>query len=358
MALDWLDSRRRAMLREMGIRVWQAPAALLPKAPALEVAAHSAQAPEAPASARSSAGSAPELIAARAGIPGLAGTFGIKKPVLGSGLNAGKASPAALAGSAGIHTGRGTEASDTPAHNASWTLGPLQLWQRLPSSSPQPLEDQSATPTAAATPTSPELSAAPRWLVVCEAADTGVDVQAGATGELLGNMLRAMQQALPRLSALSALPDVAANSRPQPVVVVQLAAWAQQQRPQPSQRQAVAQLEAAVPPAQATLQALLADFQPDIVLLLMGRMAAVAWLAAAQQNPPNGNVDSLANLPFNQLRSQPHAIEGGSTALVSHDLQSLLRTPARKAQAWEDLCQAVHISQKAARERWAKAGQS
>ena len=77
----------------------------------------------------------------------------------------------------------------------------------------------------------------------------------------------------------------------------------------------------------AALSALVAHAQPDVVLV-MGRLAALALL-------PSGE-------PFGKLRGRVHALQGAKT-IVTYDAAYLLRTPADKARAWDDLCLAISL---------------
>ena len=324
-SLEWLDARRRAMLREMGIRVWHALPALSPAAainpePLVLVQAENppdtsrvASRTDVHTDARATADFAPELIAVRAGLPSVADTLGLKKEA---------SSPAA----------EFVQSAPTQTHVA-WALGPLQSVQ-----APFVGDLIAASPANLAGVEQPggfaPMSPAPRWLVICEMPTLNTDpLGEGLAGQLLRNMLQAMHQGLQRLQSAHATPadNPAAHASP----VVQLAAWApvQAERPLSSMQQQLAQA--------------VAGFQPDAVLLLMGRSAAIALLAEAQSMPPGAD---FAALPFNQLRAKPHALHG-CVALLSYELAVLLRTPARKAQAWEDMSQLLQLSQQAAQAR-------
>jgi DNA polymerase len=78
----------------------------------------------------------------------------------------------------------------------------------------------------------------------------------------------------------------------------------------------------------AALSALVARAQPDVVLV-MGRLAALALL-------PSGE-------PFGKLRGRVHTLHGAKT-VVTYDAPYLLRTPADKARAWDDLCLAMSLT--------------
>ena len=309
------------MLREMGIRVWHALPVLSPAVAVNPEPLVLVQAEDPPDTSRvtsrvaahTPADFAPELIAARAGLPSVTDTIGLKKEA---------SSPAA----------EFVQSAPTQTHVA-WALGPLQSVQA-------PFFGD----LIAASPSNPggveqpggfaPMSPAPRWLVICETPSLNTDpLGEGLAGQLLRNMLQAMHQGLQRLQSAHA--TLAENPAAHAAPVVQLAAWApvQAERPLSSMQQQLAQA--------------VAGFQPDAVLLLMGRSAAMALLAKAQSMPPGAD---FAALPFNQLRAQPHEVHG-CVALLSYELAVLLRTPARKAQAWEDMSQLLQLSQQAAQAR-------
>ncbi|MEO5658652.1 MAG: uracil-DNA glycosylase, partial [Polaromonas sp.] len=66
---------------------------------------------------------------------------------------------------------------------------------------------------------------------------------------------------------------------------------------------------------------------PDVVLV-MGRLAAQALLASGE--------------PFGKLRGRVHQLQGAKTVLT-YDAHYLLRSPADKARAWDDLCLAMSL---------------
>ena len=137
-----------------------------------------------------------------------------------------------------------------------------------------------------------------RWLVLAETPAAALQRGPfnpfdGEAGKLLDNMLRA--------------------ARLHKAGVVLLA---------PLVRGAAAGVGAALPEA---LPALLASAQPDVVLV-MGRLAAQALLQSSE--------------PFGKLRGQVHSLHGAKTVLT-YDATYLLRNPADKAKAWDDLCLAM-----------------
>lgn len=177
-----------------------------------------------------------------------------------------------------------------------------------PLSRPSPLATRPAPATPAGLPTSVRRLHPPRalypdvdpqhtpaalgagWLLVAEGT-ADADPFTGEAGQLLGNMLRALQlHRHPRvfLCTLSAPHGSAADA----------------------------------PPAVGTLAEALASVQPS-VLLLMGRAAAHF---ALDRNDPLGT-----------LRAQPHTV-AGVPAVVTYDAPYLLRAPGAKPAAWADLC--------------------
>ncbi|WP_341909537.1 uracil-DNA glycosylase family protein [Polaromonas sp. YR568] len=243
-----LDKRHRAMLREMGVRVWlpmAPPAADLPAEPSI------ATAPETVATPVRSAPTAPV------------------RPVV--------AAPAAVPASASAPLP--SSSTDTASATAAWALGaPTALY-------------------AAAAP-----STGPRWLVLVEAPQAVLARKPfqpfeGDAGKLLDNMLRAArlhQGATVHLAPLARLGSAAEPS---------------------------AALGSALPE-------LMASFQPD-VLLVMGRLAGQAVVGSGE--------------PFGRLRGQVHTVQGVRTVLT-YDATYLLRSPADKARAWDDLCLVLTVA--------------
>ena len=228
-----LDKRQRAMLKEIGVRVWSPLAVLAPAVPVPVIAIESAAA---------------KAIKTKA----VAG-FEAEKP---------PQSPPSLP----------TALHAAPVE-ARWQFDTAHaLFADLP---PQP---------------------GPRWLVLAEASPEPANAHPldGDAGQLLGNMLRAARLA-----------------HPGRVVLV------------PLRRLSPAPIDMAAPPVLAApLAALIAAHQPDL-LLVMGRLAAQALLHTTE--------------PLGKLRGRVHDLQGVPT-VVTYDAQPLLRTPADKAKAWDDLC--------------------
>ena len=254
-----LDKRQRAMLRDMGIRLWlPLPAAVAALAESAEPAlATSAATPATPPPAPrnppvSQHKTAPESIAEKAIKTGTSGQFYQKNAAL---------------------------AADTGTSSA--LTGASPTWQF-------------ATPHVLYADAPPGEGGGPRWLVLAETSTDALQASDfhpfdGEAGKLLDNMLRATRLAAPGR-----------------VVLV------------PMCRQLSG--DAAVPGA--SLAELVAAHQPHL-LLVMGRLAAQALLHTTE--------------PLGKLRGRVHTLHGVKT-IVTYDAQPLLRTPADKAKAWDDLC--------------------
>lgn len=259
-----LDKRQRAMLREMGVRVWQplaAPAAVL---------------------------AAPESIAANARVASASGHFDQKNQPSGGFVAptaplapAAPAAPAARRDAAPVRSALPPAAAAAPSA-ADAPVSPQASWQ---------LGDAQALYAPAAQPVGL------RWLVLAETPASGLQqpVFDGDAGRLLNNMLRAAR--LHQADAVLFAPLV---------------------------RQAGVPVSLAF---SAALAALIERAQPDLVLL-MGRLAALALLQSHE--------------PFGRLRGRVHALHGVKT-VVTYDAAYLLRTPADKGKAWDDLCLAMSL---------------
>lgn len=172
-----------------------------------------------------------------------------------------------------------------PAPAASAAGAPLAWTLQAP---------QPAYPQAAAQDTAD--AAAPRWLLVVEGPPGAHPLDAEA-GLLLENMLRALRlqhSAQVFFCLLTPQDATAAPTAPGTAPCTP----------------ALAEAVAAVQPA---------------VLLLLGRAAARAVLGRSE--------------PLGQLRAQKHTA-AGVPAVVTYDVPYLLRNPATKAGAWDDLCRA------------------
>ncbi|WP_309684049.1 uracil-DNA glycosylase family protein [Polaromonas sp.] len=251
-----LDKRQRAMLREMGVQIWQ-PAA--PATPAAQ-AAPEAELPE-PQRAINS-------IAATSRFPGTTAPIAPQNPP------ARRPPP-----SAPVAAPAPPPQAPADSGAASWRLGEACALYA----------DAGAAPGA-------------RWLVLAETPAAALRAQPfeplqGEAGKLLDNMLRAARKHQAGSVLLVPLARLAASSG----------------------------LESELP---AALAALLASARPDLVLV-MGRLAAQALLQSTE--------------PLGRLRGQVHRLQGAAT-VVSYDAHYLLRNPADKARAWDDLCLAMSLA--------------
>ena len=176
-----------------------------------------------------------------------------------------------------------------PVPQAPLPIAPARSHGTAPSWSlgeAQPLYAETAAPGAA------------RWLVLAEtpAAALMTPVLHGDVGKLLDNMLRAARLPVAGAVLLAA-------------VVRHFAA----------------------PPGEAfsvALADLIDQARPDIVLV-MGRMASQALLGSTE--------------PLGRLRGQVHTVHG-ARAVVTYDAAYLLRAPADKAKAWDDLRLAMGLA--------------
>jgi DNA polymerase len=149
------------------------------------------------------------------------------------------------------------------------------------------------------------------WMIVGEAPGEQEDRQGepfvGPAGQLLDNMLRAI--GLTRAEAPPARQVYIANTlkcRPP-----------KNRNPEPTETATCAPF----------LERQIALVQPRIILA-MGRFAAQALLASTE--------------PLGKLRGRAHAWHGVPVIVTYHPAY-LLRTPADKARAWEDLCLAATL---------------
>ena len=257
-----LDARHKAMLREMGVRLWWPTRS----APAQPTAAQAAEADPAASSASGQASDRPpgqamgHDPATRVAPPATATAPKAPTSVAGTARNTGStaASPP-RSEPAQMPTPTG------PGEALHWQIGPLQALH------PGPDE-------------------APRWLLLSEQRQENGWGPGGHASELLQRMLHA-----------------AGLHRGCQVWLA------------PMQRSAQGGV-------QGLEQAL--AMEPDLVFI-MGRLAAQALLETAE--------------PLGRLRGQVHEL-WGTPAIVSYDCVTLLRNPADKAKAWDDLCLALQLA--------------
>ena len=275
-----LDARQRAMLAEMGVRVWapRAEAAVVEPAPA-EVPAVSAPVAPPPAETRPSAPPAPATAPRTApAAPAVAPVAVPTSPAATERLRpAGVAQmdwPALRAAVAGC------EACGLckTRRNTVFGVGDTQT----------------------------------DWMIVGEAPGENEDLQGepfvGAAGQLLDNMLRAVGRSRSGEGAKGAYIANVLKCRPPA-----------NRNPQP---QEVAQCE----PYLARQVALV---KPKIIVA-MGRFAVQSLLRTEE--------------PIGRLRGRVHRYEGVPVIVTYHPAY-LLRTPADKAKAWEDLCLAMETAE-------------
>ncbi|MDO8385217.1 MAG: uracil-DNA glycosylase [Polaromonas sp.] len=288
MSLD-LDKRQRAMLREMGVRIWQAPPAAAVVPPAIDsVAAHARpaeaearfdaerQRPPAPAARPPAATPAPAARASAAPAPGLA-----PRPA-GIELMAWPALQAAVSGCRAC-------ALCTSRKNTVFGVGP---------------EAGEAAPVV-------------DWLIVGEAPGENEDLAGepfvGQAGKLLDNMLLALR--LQRGNDGALRPGVAKNIFITNVLKCRPPA---NRNPDPAE---VAQCE---PYLKRQIELL----QPKMILAL-GKFAAQSLL--------QDSVPDVQKIPLGKLRGQVHSYLG-VPVVVSYHPAYLLRSLGDKAKAWDDLC--------------------
>ncbi len=274
-----LDARQRAMLEEMGVRVWWPGPVPDTTAPAAEAAV--------------------PRPAPRTGLAPGERTLPQPQPQPHSQPHPGSAAPVAPSATA---TPAAPSATATPAaplrHPAA-----LPLATRQPPSAHPPAADTALAPGGwrlqppqalfpHADPQRTPAALGAGWLVVVEG-HAGTDPLAGDAGRLLENMLRALQL----------------HHHPRAFVCL-LDAPPASEAPAPGGLQALEAAVAAVQPA---------------VLLLLGRTAARVLLGRSE--------------PLGQLRTATLQV-AGVPAVVGYDTPYLLRAQPAKAQAWADLCRA------------------
>ena len=322
-----LDERQRAMLAEMGIRVWwptapvpeAAPAgpaadaaaaadAVVPQAaspaqlnPAPQQAARPAPTVDAPATPVATVSSAPKHLPSSPAGAGAAGPAGGR--------------PSAVRSPAAIPGGAVAKQQPAPMHTVALPEGIAQMdWDALQAA----VRDCRACGLCSRR-TNTVFGAGDRqarWLVVGEAPGEHEDRQGepfvGPSGQLLDNMLRAIglsrnvqgkQDGLAGVyiaNTLKCRPP--GNRNPEPV-----------------------ELQTCNPYLQRQIELL----QPRIILA-MGRMAVQALLGSTE--------------PLGKLRGRVHHHHGVPVVVTYHPAY-LLRSLPDKAKAWEDLCLALQTAQ-------------
>ncbi|MBP9928468.1 MAG: uracil-DNA glycosylase [Rhodoferax sp.] len=275
-----LDPRQRAMLQEMGVRVWwpradpAAQAAALPAAGAQEVSEPPTPTPTptAPVARQPVVAATTPLAAKPAPVPVLAH---------------------ALA------------APDGPVDALDWA----QLARAVQTCTACALCEGRKAPVFVSEPT----PAQAHWLVVGEPPDEQEERAgapfAGMAGQLLDNMLRAVQCQRDGQGRSGARLTSVVKCRPAAV--------------RPPQ---VAELDQCA----VFLRREIALTQPRVILA-MGRFAAMSLLGQAYPE--------VLQLPLGQLRGRAFRVQGIPVVVTYHPAK-LLRAPQEKANAWADLCQA------------------
>ncbi|MBS3911908.1 MAG: uracil-DNA glycosylase [Hydrogenophaga sp.] len=275
-----LDARQRAMLAEMGVRVWA------PK-PAASAAAPE-PVPERPAAHPAAAPLAPQTPAAPAPV---AAPAAARPPVTASARPVNPAPAPARVAAALASLPAGIEQMDWPALREA-VAGCRACG--LCEGRKHTVFGTGSTPAD--------------WLIVGEAPGEHEDLQGepfvGAAGQLLDNMLRAVgssrtgegAQGAYITNVLKCRPP--ANRNPQSAEVAQCAHYLARQ---------------------------VALVQPKVIIA-MGRFAVQALLQS--------------NEPIGKLRGQVHRYQGVPVIVTYHPAY-LLRTPSDKGKAWADLCLAM-----------------
>lgn len=266
-----LDKRQRAMLREMGVRVWQplTPVQPLSELPVAALAALPSLPEVAVLAVLEPSSDAIDFVAGRARETRATGTFDKKTAPLAASPAAPAASPEPLQRDA-----------DAESSAASWHLG------------------QAVALYADAAPAS-----GPRWLVLAETPAAALQADRftpfeGDAGKLLDNMLRAA-----RLDKVGS------------VVLAPLVRGAASDSDMPS-----------------LLSAVIASAQPDVVLV-MGRLAAQALLQSnAPFGKLRGQVHALHGLPTVVTHDAPYLLRAPlDKAKAWDDLCLALQVASRKA---------------------------
>ncbi|MFP8781286.1 uracil-DNA glycosylase [Hydrogenophaga sp. RWCD_12] len=278
-----LDARQRAMLAEMGVRVWAPRAEAAVASPAAE------SAPVVPKTVPAPAVAAPEPVAARPVPPVVAAP---RAPVAAAPVPSSAAAPVAA------HSERLRPAG----------VGDMD-WAAL-QAAVEGCEACGLCKTRRNTVFGVGHVEAD-WMIVGEAPGENEDLQGepfvGAAGQLLDNMLRAVGRSRAGEGSKGAYIANVLKCRPPA-----------NRNPQP---QEVAQCE----PYLARQVALV---KPKIIVA-MGRFAVQSLLRTDE--------------PIGRLRGRVHRYEGVPVIVTYHPAY-LLRTPADKAKAWEDLCLAMETA--------------
>jgi DNA polymerase len=317
MSLD-LDPRQRAMLQEMGVRVWL-PESVLDEPVVLEAAQHIVQAPRpvievAPKVVPVMSATAIEDIAVSALSTVATGQKDQKTRETDKGVGRPATSTASPASTT---LADGTNAMDWPtlAHTvAACQACQLCTGRRAPVFGGADVADETAYQSD--------------WLVVGEPPDESEE-RAGTpfvdqVGQLLDNMLKAV-------GVSRRGPDGAASvlSAAQAAYVTNVVKC----RPAVVRNPSAPELAI----CENYLRREVALVRPKVILA-MGRFAAQTLL--------HGSLPEGTKTPFGKLRGQIYRYQGIPVVVTYHPIY-LLRTPQDKARAWADLCLALDVIRQA-----------
>lgn len=313
-----LDARQRAMLAEMGVRVWW---------------------PAAPAPERAPASDAPA-----ASPPVQARDLSAPMPDQGDAKNVAQSDGMALASGEKLQHFAARPAAEPPTAPITDLAAPAALAAAGPATMPREAiarMDWPALREAVRQCQACGLHAQRRqavfgmgderahWLVVGEGPGEQEDAQGlpfvGPSGQLLDAMLRAIGLDRQARSGDVAARDPALPPLSQPAQPVFIAN-AVKCRPPGNRNPHPDELAHCLP----YLQRQIALLQPRIILAL-GRFAVQSLLGSTE--------------PLGRLRGRVHRYQG-IPVIVSYHPAYLLRQPAEKARAWQDLCLALEVAER------------
>ena len=303
MSLD-LDKRQRAMLREMGVRLWQPPAPAADLAPAEDATnkiAVSARPERAEARFDAETAAARSAPAERAPVPSMR-------------------QPPAPVHAPALHPAPGLQPRPAGVELMDWPALQAAVAGCRACALCQSRKNTVFGVGPAAGGAAPQVD----WLVVGEAPGENEDIAGepfvGQAGKLLDNMLRAM--GLQRGSDDTLLS--AGVSKNVFITNVLKCRPPANRNPEPAE---VAQCE---PYLKRQVELL----QPKMILAL-GRFAAQSLL--------QDSVPDVQKIPLGKLRGQVHNYLG-VPVVVSYHPAYLLRSLGDKAKAWDDLCLAMSLA--------------
>jgi DNA polymerase len=315
MSLD-LDPRQRAMLQEMGVRVWL-PETVVDEPVLLEAAQHIVQAPRpvievAPKAVPAMSENAIEDIAVSALSTGATGQKDSKMKEAGRPA-ASTAAPVSTTLADGISGISGISGMGWPA-----------LAQAVASCQACQLCTGRRAPVFGGANVADEAAHQSDWLVVGEPPDESEE-RAGTpfvdqVGQLLDNMLKAVGARRRGPDDAAPVPSAAQAAYVTNVVKCRPAVVRNPSAP-----------ELAI--CENYLRREVALVRPKVILA-MGRFAAQTLL--------HGSLPEGSKIPFGKLRGQIYRYQGIPVVVTYHPAY-LLRTPQDKARAWADLCLALGV---------------